>query len=324
MKHIVAQGPKTSIIKDVPNVKPTDNQVLIKIKYVGVCMSEHDDWATAAEGTAFGHEPLGQIIEVGKNITDYAVGDMVSGLWGSSLPGGGGMVEYAVADPSTDVVVKLPADSPVRLEDLVLEPLACLMSAISKVELSMPGTTIAVVGCGYMGCGAISLLKLRGAKVVAIDIRPECLEDAKTYGADQVYLADQALANYKDQFDLVMEWGETDAALDLAINLTAQCGKLYIGAYHTGSHRTVDMQQLNVKAIQMLSVHPREKELSRQGAHLAAQLLLDGSWNYKNLPVKIYPRDQFDQAQGELRSKYGKYMKALIDMEAETGAPYVM
>jgi len=50
---------------------------------------------------------------------------------------------------------------------------------------SLPGTVVAGVGCGYMGCGAISLLKLRGAYVVAIDIRKESLDNAKKYGADE-------------------------------------------------------------------------------------------------------------------------------------------
>ena len=66
------------------------------------------------------------------------MGDRVSGLWGSTLPGAGGMVQYAVANPSKDTVVKLPEN--VRDEDLVLEPLACIYSAVSKAHCSMPGT----------------------------------------------------------------------------------------------------------------------------------------------------------------------------------------
>jgi threonine dehydrogenase-like Zn-dependent dehydrogenase len=327
MKHVVTRGPKTSVVTDIADVKPNDDQVLIKLKYVGVCMSEHYDWSVAKEGAAFGHEPMGIIEEVGKNVKDFKVGDRVSGLWGSTLPGAGGMVEYAVADPKIDTVVKIPDN--VRDEDAVLEPLACMMSAVSKVKASMPGTKICVVGCGYMGCGVISLLKLRGAFVVAVDIRKESLENAKKYGADEAYSVEEAMDKFLPNeqnrgFDVVMEWGETNESLDLAINLTNMCGQLYLGAYHTGGKRLVDVQQLNVKAIDCLSTHPRERDLYDTGVRNAVELLSSGRWDYQNLPVKIYPMSKFDQAQADMETKYGKYMKALIDMTKIDGEIYVL
>ncbi|MGN0478607.1 MAG: alcohol dehydrogenase catalytic domain-containing protein [Hominenteromicrobium sp.] len=328
MKHIVAAGPKKNVIREMEAPSMSDDQVLIRLKYAGVCMSEHYDWSTAKEGQAFGHEPMGIIAAVGKNVEGFQVGDRVSGMWGSSLPGAGGMVEYAVADPKKEAVIKLPDN--VRDEDLILEPLSCLMSAVSKVRMSMPGAVVCVVGCGYMGCGAISLLKLRGAKVVAIDIRKESLADAERYGADETYLVEEAKEKFlKDGcgfagFEYVMEWGETNESLDLAINLTKMCGQLCIGAYHTGGKRLVDMQQLNMKAIDCLSTHPREWEISLEGARNAAELLGSGRWNFVNVPVKIYPMSKFDQAHEELETKYGTYMKALIDMTKEDGEPYIL
>jgi threonine dehydrogenase-like Zn-dependent dehydrogenase len=330
MKHVVMKGPKASVVSDIQDVKANEDQVLIRLKYVGVCMSEHYDWSVAKEGSAFGHEPMGIITEVGKNVEGFKVGDRVSGMWGSSLPGSGGMVEYAVANPKTDCVVKIPDN--VRDEDAVLEPLSCLMSAVSKAKVSMPGTRVCVVGCGYMGCGAISLLKLRGAYVVAVDIRKESLENAKKYGADEAYLVDEVkekfISNMWDfdskGFDVVMEWGESDESLDLAINLTNMCGQLCVAAYHTGGKRLVDMQLLNAKAIECLSTHPREWHLSKIGARNAVELLSSGAWKYQNLPVKIYPMSKFDEAHAELDTKYGKYMKALIDMTKVDGEPYIL
>ena len=326
MKFVAMAGPKKSVIKEIGNVKPDDGQVLIKLKYVGVCMSEHYDWSTAKAGMAFGHEPMGIIAQVGKNVKGFKTGDRIGGMWGSSLPGTGGMVEYVAADPSKDVLIKLPDN--VRDEDLILEPLSCMMSAASKHKISMPYTQVAVVGCGYMGCGVISLLKLRGAYVVAIDIRKESLENAKKYGADEVYFVEEAKAKYLDGtfrgFDVVSEWAETNESLDLAINLTKYCGQLCVGAYHTGGKRHVDIQQVGLKAIELLNVHPREWELSVQGAHNAVKMLSSGVWKYCNIPTKIYPMNKFDQAQAELETKYGKYMKALVDMTKTDGEPYIV
>jgi len=331
MKYVKMIGPKKSVLVDIQDVKPNDNEVVIKLKYVGVCMSEHYDWSVAKEGMAFGHEPMGVIAEVGKNVKGYKVGDRVSGMWGSTLPGSGGMVEYAVADPRNNTLVVIPDN--LRDTDVILEPLACMMSAVSKTRISMPGTKVCVIGAGYMGCGAISLLKKRGAYVVAIDIRQESLEAAKKYGADEVYLVDKAKEKFLSNpqefgkpigFDVVMEWAEAEESLDLAINLTNMCGQLCIGAYHTGGKRLVDVQQLNVKAIECLSTHPREVHLSDIGAKNAARMLSSGEWNYKNIPTKVYPRSKFDQAQEELETKYGKYMKAVIDMTADDFEPYII
>lgn len=321
MKAVITVAPKTSVVKEVDMPEMNDDSVLIKIKYCGVCHSEHYDWAHSPNGGAFGHEPMGTIAAVGKNVKGFEVGDRVSGMWGSTLPGAGAMVEYAVADVRNSTIIKLPDN--VRDEDAILEPLSCMYSAVSKVKDTMPGTKICVVGCGYMGCGAISLLKLRGFYIVAVDIRESSRQDALTYGADEVYTPEEALEKFRDQFSIVCEWAETNESLDLAINLTAYCGLLCVGAYHTGPKRLVDMQQLGVKAIVLHNTHPREDNLSITGAYNATRMLASGEWKYQNIPTMVYPMDKFDQAQEEMDTKYGHHMKAVINMEMLTGEPYM-
>lgn len=320
-KAVITVAPKTSIIKEMPMPVMNDDTVLIKLKYCGVCFSEHYDWSHAEKGGTFGHEPMGVIVEVGKNVTQFRVGDRVSGMWGSTLPGAGAMVQYATANIKYDTIIKLPDN--IRDVDLLVEPLACMMSACSKVKDSMPGTKVCVVGCGYMGCGAISLLKYRGFYVIGVDIRESSRQDALNCGADEVYSPEEALEKFRDKFDNVCEWGETNESLDVAINLTAYCGSLYVGAYHTGPKRMIDMQQLGVKAIVMDNTHPRQWPLSVTGAHNAVRMLGNEEWNFKNIPTMVYPMDKFDLAQEELETKYGHHMKSVINMEMETGEPYM-
>ena len=330
MKKLFAVGPKKCELRevDMPVIEKS-NQMLIKLKYCGVCRSEHYDWENAKEGMSFGHEPMGVVCEVGADVKKFKVGDRVSGLFS-------GGAEYAVASEGN--VVKVPDN--VTDEQAVAEPLGCLISAISKVRIPVVGALVAVVGCGYMGCGAISLLKMRGAYVVAGDINKVCLEDAKRYGADEVYTPDELPAQYltvdgdhndyesavdgKRGFDLVMEWAETNESLDLAINMTAQCGQLAVGAYHTGEKRLVNVQQLGVKAIDMLNTHPREWDLLTEGCNNAMDMFGRDVWCFKNVPTKVWPITQFDNAQGELTEKYGKYMKSLVDWTKPDGEPYII
>ena len=326
MKMLYSVGPGRTAFVEVeePRLK-SPTSVKIRIKYCGVCMSEHYDWSVGKE-RSFGHEPVGVVCEIGEAVTRVKVGDRVSGLFS-------GAAEYVVAEEA-DVFV-LPDHIPD--ESGVLEPLACLISAVSKVRIPVIGERVAVVGCGYMGCGAISLLKLRGAYVVAVDINPESVKNALRYGADEAYLADDLPANAfyipgsglnfdgkKGGFSLVMEWGETNESLDLAIRMTRQCGQLAIGAYHTGGMRLVDVQMLNVKAIDCLSTHPRERELNRESCRNAIRMLLDGTWSYGHVPTKVYPVSQFDLAQSELSTKFGKFLKSVVDFTRDDFEPYIL
>lgn len=331
MKHIVSVGPMHSVVAEMADLPPiTADEIRIRNKLVGVCRSEHDAWKTAQPGQAFGHEPMGCVAEVGANVKDWRVGDRIAGMWGGTLPGSGGFCEYANVNPAHNNTLMHVPDG-LRDDEVMVEPLACIFSAVSKVRKGVPGTPVAVVGCGYMGCGAISLLKACGAYVVAIDIRPECLKFAAQFGADETYLADEAREKFEARvgfndtgFAAVMEWGETNESLDLAIHITRMCGQLCIGAYHTGGKRLVDVQRLNLFAIDCLSTHPREPELSRQGAHSALRMLASGEWKFRGVPTMIYPRNQFDRAQAELETKYGRFIKSAIDMTMADGEPYLV
>ncbi len=327
MKKMFLVGPGKTEVRDVPMPEFGDDEVLVKLIYHGVCMSEHYSWEHAETGNGidkgFGHEPCGVVEAVGKNVTRVKPGDRVTGL-------GPNIAEYGVMKEKHVYIIP----DNVSFEDATGEPLACLLSAVSKVPMTFPGeSSVAVVGCGYMGCGAISLLKLRGAgKIVAVDVNKESLKNALKYGADEAYLPEELPEEYVADrahpcdgrgFDYVMEWGETADSLNLAIKLTKMLGFLGIGAYHTGELRPIDMQLANVKAIDMLSTHPRDAHRTHKGLEKSMELLSSGQWKYKDLPVKIYPMDKFDQAHEELETKFGKYMKALVDCQNFGTDPYI-
>ena len=324
MKKLVMEGAKQSKLVEVEKPKlPANNPkaILVKLKYCGVCMSEHYAWSTAKGGESFGHEPVGVVEEIGSGVTRVKVGDRVGGAVG-------GGAEYQLTEEP--YVFRIPDNT--EDEEATFEPLACLVSAVSKVKIPVVGDKVAVVGCGYMGCGAISLLAKRGAYVVAVDIRRESLENAKKYGAREVYTPDELPKDYvtdngdaaKTGFPLVMEWGETNESLDLAIHMTRQCGQLAIGAYHTGGKRLVDVQLLNVRAIDCLSTHPRENDFNLLCYANVARMFADNDWIYKHVPTKVYPITMFDKAHEELPDKFGKYLKAIVDWTKTEGEPYII
>lgn len=314
MKQLVMQGPGKSGVVDVPDLKIKDDEILIKVKYCGICMSEHYDWSTAKPGQVFGHETMGVVVEVGKDVTKFKPGDRVSSL---ALKG---FSEYVI---SWEVATFHIPDE-MRDEDATLEPLMCILSAVSKLRMPVLGTDVAVVGAGYMGLGAINLLKrVKGAgKVVAVDKRAIARENALKYGADEVYAPEDVPAEYiadinnyeHTGFAVVAEWGETDGSLDLAVRMTKMNGQLGIGAYHTGGNRSVNVQLLNAKSVDALSTHPRHNwDEFRVLGDNAIKLLVSGRWQYLNVPHKIYSLSEFDLAHQEIAEKPGNYIKGLVD-----------
>lgn len=78
MKQIVMTGPKTSKIIDVEIPKIDDNHILVRVTYTGMCHSEWYPWSTAQPGDVFGHETVGVVAEVGRNVRGFSVGDRVT------------------------------------------------------------------------------------------------------------------------------------------------------------------------------------------------------------------------------------------------------
>ena len=62
MKKLIMEGQKKSVLIDVEKpVCSRPTEVLVRLKYCGVCMSEHYGWSSAVNGQTFGHEPVGVV-----------------------------------------------------------------------------------------------------------------------------------------------------------------------------------------------------------------------------------------------------------------------
>lgn len=324
MKRIVMEGPRKSKVIDVEIPRPNDHQLLVKVTYTGMCHSEWYPWSTAFNGQLFGHEPVGVVAEVGKNVTKFKVGDRVTGL-------GAGYAEYILMSERCAVHV------PDNLSDVdaIAEPLSCLLSAVSRMPLLLPGDPVAVVGAGYMGLGAVSLFKLRGAgKIVVVDPRKEARENALRFGATEVYAPEELPADYllnwknwgeedlarstEDNhifelgFQNVMEFAGTPDALTLAGEMVRAHGLLCIGGYHNDGPRSVDFTLWNVKAMTALSAHERRVDFQTECCRNALDLLSTGKWDFKGVTNHIYTMEEFDRANEDMGSKPKGYIKAAI------------
>jgi len=321
MKKMIVSGPRKTEITEVPIPQINDDQMLVRVTLSGMCHSELYPWQTGSSNE-IGHESVGVVEKVGINVKGFKKGDRVTGL------GGGAYKEYIVVDPRK--MAHVP-DS-VKDEDAISEPLACLLSAAMKLPVKTLGDTVAVVGCGYMGLGAISLFKVMGyGRIIAIDKRPEALENAKKFGATETYLPEEIPIEYKltfetmgtvsltrdgDNFSIltggiptVMEFTGTEDGLRLAGDLVQGHGRLGIGGYHNDGERTINYKLWNFKAITAINCHERRIDYEADLCRRCMELLDKGIWRFTGV-TKIYDMMDFDKVSEMMENHTDGFIKA--------------
>ena len=325
MKRIEMTGPGKSRVIEVPVPSYGDSEILVRVIYTGICHSEYYPWLTAKAGQHFGHEAVGRVEAVGKNVSGWKAGDRITGL------GGGGYQEYIVMNP--DKACHVPDN--LADEDAIAEPLACIMSACLKMKPKAIGDAIAVVGCGYMGLGSIALLKAMGyTSIVAVDKRREALKNAVKFGATETYIPEELPVYYKlnwetmgmpdltrdgyktDIFHLgfanVLEFTGTPDGLSLAAEMVCAHGRLGIGGYHNDGLCTVDFKLWNYKAMTMINCHERRIEYEAELCKRCLALISQGVWNFKGVTNHIYEMEEFDRANREMEAHADGYIKGAV------------
>lgn len=206
VKHHAGFGAELQLV-DIPKIKP--DEALIKVKATSICGTDvhiytWDAWSASRVRTpyVFGHEFAGEVVEIGSQVTNVAVGDHVSAethivchqcpqcLTGQyhicretqiiGVDTQGCFAEY-VALPATNLW-KNDHDLPFEIAS-VQEP----MGNAVQTALSGPivGKNVAVIGCGPIGLMAVAVAKASGAaQVYAIDLNEYRLELAAKLGAN--------------------------------------------------------------------------------------------------------------------------------------------
>jgi 2-desacetyl-2-hydroxyethyl bacteriochlorophyllide A dehydrogenase len=194
---VTAPG-ETSVV-EVPRPQVGPNDVLVRIRACGICGSDAFYIALGGlpgrEGrTPLGHEPAGEIVEVGSAITDIPLGAHVvvnpmaapSGIIGN---GGamGGLADYLLIENAilgTSVAI-VPDEIPFAVAALN-EPMAVARHAVNRVA-PKPADNVVVFGAGPIGLGAtISFKSLGVENVVVVDVIASRLSKALQVGADAV------------------------------------------------------------------------------------------------------------------------------------------
>jgi threonine 3-dehydrogenase len=247
-------------LEDVPEPEVAINDVKIRVDKTGICGTDvhihrWDAWAqrTIPVPLVIGHEFVGEVAEVGSNVTGFQPGDTVSGeghvvcgrcrncmagrrqLCAHSIGLGvqrpGAFAEYVVL-PMTNVWRHWPG---------VPHDVAAIFDPFGNAvhtALAFPvlGEDVLVTGAGPIGCMAVAVVRHAGARhVVATDLNPNRLELARRMGATLAIdprerdLADvQRELGMTEGFDVMLEMSGNADALRSGIASMAHGGRIAI------------------------------------------------------------------------------------------------
>jgi len=218
-----------------------DNDILIEIKYSGICHSDihtiRGHWGKQVYPQVPGHEIAGIVTAVGKNVTKFKVGDkagvgcMVDSCMKCESCKNGeehhcettGMVgTYGAPDKtspsgitqggySSNIVVTehFAIKIPESIDLKYAAPLLCAgittYSPMMKINFRK-GDKIGVIGIGGLGHLAVKLAVSKGADVYAFTTSPSKVNDIKSFGAKEVIIAKSAedLKSYKGKLDFMI------------------------------------------------------------------------------------------------------------------------
>lgn len=214
MKVPVFTDLKTMAYQDKPIPELSAGDVLVRVKYCGICGSDVHGYLNGImvpPGTVMGHECAGVVADTGEGVTDFKPGDRVvvkpipqcgechccrKGQYslcvraferaiGITPDNDGAFAEYVRIKYPDQMLFKLPENVSFQAAALV-EPLATCFHAI-RLSRFKPGDRVVVIGAGMIGLGVLQFLKLGGAgKIISLEISSEKSKLAAQMGADVV------------------------------------------------------------------------------------------------------------------------------------------
>jgi len=273
--------------RPVPEIGPDD--VLIKVKKTGICGTDvhiwnWDDWArrTVPVGLVTGHEFAGEIVEIGRDVTDLVVGQRCSGeghlIGKQSRQSRSGRFHL---DPETRGIgvnepgafaeyLRLPAFNVVPLPDTIPDEIGAILDPLGNavhtaLSFDLVGEDVLITGAGPIGIMAGAVARHVGARhVVITDVNPARLELAGQVAdivpvnvATEDLRAVMARLKLVQGFDVGMEMSGNAAGFEQMVDSMVMGGRIAMLGIPPG-RTAVDWSKIVFKALTIKGVYGRE------------------------------------------------------------------
>ncbi len=244
--------------EDVPEPQVSDNDVKIKIHKTAICGTDlhiynWDEWSqkTIKTPRVIGHEYVGEIVELGANVKNWSIGDVVSGeghiVCGkcrNCLAGNGHLCKDTVGvgvnrDGAFAQYLVIPQENVRRCEKDIPEEMYSIFDPFGNavhtaLSFDLTGEDVLITGAGPIGIMAAAVCKFVGARhVVITDINDERLVLAKKLGikytvntAKNDLKAFMGEIGIKEGFDVGLEMSGSEIAFNSMIDCMIHGGRI--------------------------------------------------------------------------------------------------
>ncbi len=259
MKALVKKFAERGLwMEDVPEPEVKSGEVKIKIHKTAICGTDlhiynWNEWAqnTIKTPRVIGHEYVGEIVELGENVKNCKIGDIVSGeghiVCGkcrNCLSGNGHLCKETVGvgvnrDGAFAEYLVIPEENVRKCQEGIPEEMYSIFDPFGNavhtaLSFELIGEDVLITGAGPIGIMAAAVCKFAGARnVVITDINDERLEIAKTLGIENtVNTSKEDLSAImkklyiKEGFDVGLEMSGSEIAFNTMIDNMVHGGKI--------------------------------------------------------------------------------------------------
>ena len=333
--------PGTMKIQDAPMPEPKDDEVLLKVEYVGICGSDIHGFESGPfippkdpnQKIGLGHECGGTVVGVGSKVKKIKVGDRVniepgvpcgkckfclSGHYNicpdvdflATQPNYRGALTNYITHPES-LTYKLP-DNMDTMEGALVEPAAVGMHAAMEADVK-PGKKIVILGAGCIGLMTLQACRVMGAtEIVVVDMIEKRLNMAKKLGAmetinggkeDTVARAKEILGDLGA--DIVFETAGARATAAQTTKLVMRGGRIMIVGTVPGD-TPVNFLSIN-REVKIQTVFRYANNYP-----MTIEAISSGRFDVKSMVTDIYDYKDVQRAFEESLSRKSEIIKGVI------------
>jgi L-iditol 2-dehydrogenase len=330
-------GGKDIRIEDVPKPRIAKDEVLVKVKAVGICGSELHAYEGVSQRRTppliMGHEFSGEVVEIGKEVQNLKIGERVvvdplkrCGVCIPCLRGqgnvcrnvrlfglheSGAFAEY-ISVPELNCYM-LPSNVTFE-EGAMVEPFSVAFRAVNNTDVKL-GDIVVVIGAGIIGLTVLQAAKAAGAgKLIVTDVVDYRLDFAKTLGADVTInsKAKDPAARVMELTDgsgadVVFEAVGLEATVQQGMQMLAIGGKLTIVGMLSKT-MTLDVLSTVVRELQIRGSYAYAQDDFRR----ALKYIISRKINVKPLITNVLPLEKTKEGFETIHEKKENALKVII------------
>ncbi|QRP45244.1 zinc-dependent alcohol dehydrogenase family protein [Amycolatopsis sp. FDAARGOS 1241] len=328
MRAAIVDRPGEIRVGDVPDPKPGERQVVVKVGACGICGTDLHIADGHFPPTPYpivpGHEFAGEIVELGADVpAEWKVGDRVAvdpsiycgyctpcrsghgnlcANWNATGDTVNGAFAEYVAVPA-DTCHKMP-DSLTWEQGALVEPVSCAVHGVRRIGVEA-GERFLVVGAGTMGLIMQQLLQRAGAHVTVVDRNASRLPRATELGAAAV--AEDVSALDGELYDAAVDCTGAAPAIESAFDALRRGGRLLVFGVAPAEARV---------ALSPFRIYNDEITIVGSMAVLnsygkALDLVANGFIDTGALITDTLPLEQYPEALAKMRSGSGLKIQVL-------------